>query len=106
MADFARELEKSFPQFSIEESSHAAETDFRNILLQTKVDGDQGEKLIQWIHQRSGWVLRSLTRKQPSLEHVFMAATKRSWEERMGPIWHEKHHHERSQQSHDAESSL
>jgi ABC-2 type transport system ATP-binding protein len=106
MADFARELGKTFPQFSIEESSHATEADFRNILLQTKVDGDQGEKLIHWIHQKPNWVLRSLTRKQPSLEHVFMAATKRSWEERMGPIWHEKHHHERSQQSHDAESAL
>lgn len=96
MAEFARELEQAFPHFTIEESSHGNETSFRNILLQTKEDKDQGESLIRWIHEKSKWTLRSLTRKQPSLENVFMAATKRSWEERMGPIWHEKNHEART----------
>ena len=49
-----------------------------NLLAYTD-DPSMGEALDQ-LAARNGWALRQLSRKEPSLEDIFMAATKRSWD--------------------------
>jgi len=50
--------------------------------LMTDSDGDLGERLLQALPLR-GYRVRSLGRSQPSLEDVFLAATRRSWDARL-----------------------
>lgn len=52
---------------------------FRLFTLTTSRDDDLGEALLQKLTQ-AGFRLRSLSRAQPTLEDVFLAATRRSWD--------------------------
>jgi len=55
---------------------------------------DWGEALIQTLGHHPGFRLRSLNRRQPTLEEVFLAATRRSWDtllpERNGDVSREQ----------------
>jgi len=55
---------------------------FRAVTLMTNVQADLGEKLLQAL-PAAGYRIRSLARTQPSLEDVFLAATRRSWDARL-----------------------
>ena len=48
----------------------------------TDVQTDLGEKLLQAL-PAAGYRVRSLSRTQPTLEDVFLAATRRSWDARL-----------------------
>jgi ABC-2 type transport system ATP-binding protein len=50
--------------------------------LMTNSSEDLGEKLLQLLPAR-GYRIRSLARTQPTLEDVFLAATRRSWDARL-----------------------
>ena len=50
--------------------------------LMTDASADLGEQLLQALPAR-GYRVRSLTRTQPTLEDVFLAATRRSWDARL-----------------------
>jgi len=52
------------------------------VTLMTDTEGDLGEKLLQALPAH-GYRIRSLGRTQPSLEDVFLAATRRSWDARL-----------------------
>jgi ABC-2 type transport system ATP-binding protein len=55
---------------------------FRVVTLMTNSQEDLGEKLLQAL-PAAGYRVRSLSRTQPSLEDVFLAATRRSWDARL-----------------------
>jgi len=62
--------------------SEADSDGFSVATLMTESSADLGEKLLQLIPAR-GYRIRSLSRTQPSLEDVFLAATRRSWDARL-----------------------
>ncbi len=55
--------------------------EFRNYVLETEVGEPIGEKLAALVHSIPGAKLRELSRREPSLEEIFMAATRRGWDE-------------------------
>jgi ABC-2 type transport system ATP-binding protein len=55
---------------------------FNVVTLMTESRDDLGEKILHTL-PALGYRLRSLTRLQPSLEDVFLAATRRSWDARL-----------------------
>ncbi|MBI2496817.1 MAG: DUF4162 domain-containing protein, partial [Opitutae bacterium] len=55
---------------------------FCAVTLQTESDADLGERLLAVLPAR-GYRVRALGRTQPSLEDVFLAATRRSWDARL-----------------------
>ena len=55
---------------------------FRVVTLMSDVQTDLGETLLQ-VLPAAGYRVRSLGRTQPSLEDVFLAATRRSWDARL-----------------------
>jgi ABC-2 type transport system ATP-binding protein len=55
---------------------------FCAVTLQTESGADLGEKLLAALPAR-GYRVRALGRTQPSLEDVFLAATRRSWDARL-----------------------
>jgi ABC-2 type transport system ATP-binding protein len=52
---------------------------FRRLTLSTENDGELGESLLRTLSAQS-YRLRSLRRTNPTLEDVFLAATRRSWD--------------------------
>lgn len=52
---------------------------FRRLTLSTENDGELGESLLRTLNAQS-YRLRSLRRTNPTLEDVFLAATRRSWD--------------------------
>jgi ABC-2 type transport system ATP-binding protein len=54
---------------------------FRSVTLVTEATADLGEKLLTAL-PALGYRVRALARHQPSLEDVFLAATRRSWDAR------------------------
>ncbi|MDD3180698.1 MAG: ABC transporter ATP-binding protein [Opitutaceae bacterium] len=52
---------------------------FREFILRTDADTDLGETLLQTL-LHAGFRVRSLVRQHPSLEDVFLTATRRSWD--------------------------
>ncbi len=65
-------------QISSEEQRGA--DDFRVVTLTTTRDDDIGEALFRVMAQTPALRLRALTRAHPTLEDVFLAATRRSWD--------------------------
>lgn len=63
----------------ISESSDPGADGFRNFTLTTDRDDDLGESLLHAL-DTSDFRLRSLSRAHPTLEDVFLAATRRSWD--------------------------
>jgi len=57
----------------------AADDGFREITLTTGADGDLGEALLRAL-PAAGFRVRALRREHPSLEDVFLVATRRSWD--------------------------
>jgi ABC-2 type transport system ATP-binding protein len=49
--------------------------------LRVENEGDLGPQLIQALSNQPEFILHSLAPRQPNLEEIFLAATKRSWEE-------------------------
>ncbi|MFP4203366.1 MAG: ABC transporter ATP-binding protein [Opitutales bacterium] len=49
--------------------------------LRAEGNGELGPRLIQRLSESPGLTLRSLNRHSPNLEEIFLAATRRSWEE-------------------------
>lgn len=56
---------------------------FGVVTLTTRDETDIGERLLQEL-PRHGYRVRALSRSLPSLEDVFLAATRRSWDARVG----------------------
>jgi ABC-2 type transport system ATP-binding protein len=52
---------------------------FRTILVTAGDDTDRGEALLRAL-PAAGFRVRALHRRQPTLEDVFLAATRRSWD--------------------------
>ncbi len=55
--------------------------DIHKITLRAEGQGDLGPQLIAALSQSPKFTLRSLAPRVPNLEEIFLAATKRSWEE-------------------------
>ena len=49
------------------------------VTLRTEEETDLGEALLRQL-PAAGWRLRAVTREQPNLEDLFLAATRRSWD--------------------------
>ncbi|MGZ0707428.1 ATP-binding cassette domain-containing protein [Coraliomargarita sp. W4R53] len=67
-------------QASILESSPLPDNRSK-LVLRVENDGELGPQLIQALSNRSDLTLHSLASREPNLEEIFLAATKRSWEE-------------------------
>lgn len=67
------------PSLKIVETSEPDSAGFRTYTLTTDRDDDLGEKLMHTLAQ-ADFRLRALSRSHPTLEHVFLAATRRSWD--------------------------
>lgn len=77
-------LQKIDPDFEIhipeDEENLSQKANFSRIYLHSPQDEEVGEDLIRALTAEPAFRLRALHRKDPTLEEVFMAATKRSWE--------------------------
>ncbi len=69
------------PTIKIASVSDCAPDGFCVVMLTTASETDLGEKLLQALPTR-GYRLRALSRSLPTLEDVFLAATRRSWDAR------------------------
>ena len=49
--------------------------------LRVENEGNLGPQLIQILSSQREFILHSLASREPNLEEIFLAATKRSWEE-------------------------
>ncbi|HRE08711.1 MAG TPA: ABC transporter ATP-binding protein, partial [Opitutaceae bacterium] len=58
----------------------AGDSRFHRILLTTEREDELGDALLHAVAADRRFRLRSLVRAHPSLEDVFLAATKRSWD--------------------------
>jgi ABC-2 type transport system ATP-binding protein len=67
------------PSLEITETGDPDPSGFRIYTLTTERDDELGETLLQKLTQE-GFRLRSLSRAHPTLEDVFLAATRRSWD--------------------------
>ncbi|CAM2904020.1 ABC transporter ATP-binding protein [Rariglobus hedericola] len=74
------------PTLSINESGEPDAAGFRKLTLTTDRADDIGEPLLHALATDSRFRVRSLGRSQPSLEDVFLAATKRGWETVDAPV--------------------
>ncbi len=63
----------------VEGGTHAIDGEFHAVRLVTTRDDDLGESLLQALLAHA-YRVRALNRAHPSLEDVFLAATKRSWD--------------------------
>lgn len=66
--------------FIVHDKPHSEGTT-RLLTVETPKNDDQGNQLIKAIQQADNLELFELKRKPPSLEDIFLAATKRSWKE-------------------------
>ena len=72
------------PTLRITDQSEPDGGGFRTVGLTTERDDELGEKLLGALLAKS-YRVRSLTRIQPTLEDVFLAATRRSWDAVLAP---------------------
>jgi ABC-2 type transport system ATP-binding protein len=70
------------PSLTLSGISEAAPDGFATATLKTTLPEDFGEKLLVGLPAR-GYRIRALGHSQPSLEDVFLAATRRSWDARL-----------------------
>ena len=75
------ELRSLDPEMEISALLEMDEDGFQEFSLKTLDLGIAGEQLLQVIQKNSSWVLREIAEVEASLEEIFLAATKRSWEE-------------------------
>ena len=81
-AGLAGQLPGIDPTLEVVAQGEVAPDGFRAVTLRTNSPDDLGEKLLLAL-PAAGYRVRALTRTQPSLEDVFLAATRRSWDARM-----------------------
>jgi ABC-2 type transport system ATP-binding protein len=67
------------PSLSVSAQGEPDATGFRRLTLSTEHDGELGEPLLRALNAPP-YRLRSLSRTNPTLEDVFLAATRRSWD--------------------------
>ena len=79
--DLIGELRSLDPEMEISALLEMDEDGFQEFSLKTLDHGIAGEQLLQVIQKNSSWVLREIAEVEASLEEIFLAATKRSWEE-------------------------
>ncbi len=77
--ELATALSEIEPTLKIAESSDPETDGFRTFTLTTERDDDLGEELMHVLKHKN-FRLRSLSRSHPTLENVFLAATRRSWD--------------------------
>ncbi len=70
------------PTLKVATAADCGPDGFCAVTLQTESDADLGERLLTLLPAR-GYRVRALVRTQPSLEDVFLAATRRSWDARL-----------------------
>ncbi len=68
------------PTLTITQDSEPDAAGFRALRLSTSREDDLGEALLRAFHEEPSLRLRSLARAHPTLEDVFLAATRRSWD--------------------------
>lgn len=68
------------PTFTVTEWVEADASGFHSIKLTTNREEDLGEALLNALHRNSTLRVRGLARAHPTLEDVFLAATRRSWD--------------------------
>lgn len=78
------ELRSLDPEMEISALMEMDEDGFHEFSLKTLNPGIAGEQLLAVIQKNSSWVLREIAEVEASLEEIFLAATKRSWEETLG----------------------
>ncbi|MGF1447809.1 MAG: ABC transporter ATP-binding protein [Opitutales bacterium] len=54
---------------------------YRTIILSAPNQAELGERFINELPGRNGWKFREVAHLQPTLEDIFLAATRRSWDE-------------------------
>ncbi|MBE35617.1 MAG: ABC transporter [Opitutaceae bacterium] len=77
--ELANALTELEPTLKISESGEPDAEGFRTFTLTTAHEGDLGEELLSAL-QAPDFRLRALNRSHPTLENVFLAATRRSWD--------------------------
>src|SRR5688500_17015866 len=73
------EIARIDPSFRVTEQTEPDSEGFRNVTLTTSRDDELGETLLRTLLAKDVRV-RGLTRAHPTLEDVFLAATRRSWD--------------------------
>jgi ABC-2 type transport system ATP-binding protein len=73
-------LASTLPSLVVAEEGQPDASGFRTIKLATGLDEDLGEPLLRTLAKDPSLRVRALAKAHPSLEDVFLAATKRSWE--------------------------
>jgi ABC-2 type transport system ATP-binding protein len=79
-------LAKVEPTLAISEIGAPDAASFRKLTLTTSRDDDLGETLLRALSADTRLRLRALARVHPTLEDVFLAATKRGWEAVDAPL--------------------
>ena len=74
------------PTLAVSETGAPDAAGFRKLTLTTSREDDLGETLLRALAADTRLRLRSLNRVHPSLEDVFLAATKRGWEAIDAPV--------------------
>jgi len=67
------------PALALAEQGGADGGGFRRVTLTTQSDAEFGEPLLRALTER-GLRVRAISRANPTLEDVFLAATRRSWD--------------------------
>lgn len=80
LAVLAAALAEIEPSLRITEQSEPDAEGFREMVLTATHPDDLGEAILRTLPARGGTRIRSLMRAQPTLEDVFLAATRRSWD--------------------------
>jgi len=80
ISDIAAVITKVEPTLTVAKQSDPDATGFRNLHLTTGRDEPLGEELLRALTSDSRFRVRSLARETPTLEDVFLAATRRTWE--------------------------
>lgn len=77
---FARAIAEVDPGLTIQNERNGAADGYRTVTLTGRGEAEAGELLLAALQRQPDLSLRSLHRLKPTLEQVFMAATRRSWE--------------------------
>lgn len=83
--EFASALAEVDSSLTVAREENGADDGYRTVTITAPGQLDAGEQLMSAFTHRSDLRLRSFHRLKPTLEEVFMAATRRSWEVVMPP---------------------
>ncbi|MFT3783013.1 MAG: ABC transporter ATP-binding protein [Nibricoccus sp.] len=80
VTDLSTLLSRVDPTLTISKQSEPDATGFRTLHITTRREDSIGEDLLRELLKENRYRVRSLARENPSLEDVFLAATRRTWE--------------------------